>query len=151
MFLNVIFYDIFCDMLPHGSEEISLFPKMTTPQFLFYFGIFLENLTAGYALQNSHYFRNRIPGWKRDQDVNMVFGNLTFLNLKIKLRCNLQKQFLNPSLDIANQNLSPIFRTPHEMVSSFIDRMTCSTQNHADILLRKQTFLKPHRNNSMRQ
>jgi hypothetical protein len=37
------------------------------------------------------------------------------------------------------------------MVSSLIDRMTCPAQNHADILLRKQPFLKPHRNNPMRQ
>jgi hypothetical protein len=37
------------------------------------------------------------------------------------------------------------------MISRFIHRMTCSAQNHADILLRNQTFLKPHRNNSMRQ
>ena len=150
MFLNVLPYDIVSDMFPHGSEEVSLFPKMTTPQLLLYLRKLLENLTAGYALQNPNDLRNRIPRWKRDQDVNVVFCDLTLLHLKIKMSGNLQKQFLNPVTDVPNKYLFPILRTPYKMISRFIYRMTCSAQNHADILLRNQTFLKPHRINSMR-
>ena len=151
MFLNVLPYDIVSDMFPHGSEKVPLFPKMTTPQLLLYLRKLLENLTTGYALQNPNHLRNRVPRWKRDQDVNVVFCDLTFLYLKIKMSGNFQKQFLNPVTDIPNKYLLPILWTPYKMISRFIHRMTCSAQNHADILLRKQTFLKPHRNNSMRQ
>ena len=55
IFLNVLPYDIVSDMFPHGSEEVSLFPKMTTPQLLLYLRKLLENLTTGYALQNPEY------------------------------------------------------------------------------------------------
>ena len=150
MLLNVLPYDIVSDMFPHGSEEVSLFPKMTTPQLLLDLRKFLKNLTARYAFQNSNYLRNRVARWKRDQNVNVLFCNLALLYLKIKMSGNLQKQFLNPVTDVPNKYLLPILRTPYKMISRFIYRMTCSAQNHADILLRNQTFLKPHRNNSMR-
>lgn len=84
MLLNVLPYDSVSHMFSDCCEEVSLFPKMTPPQLLFDLWKLLENLTAGYAFQNSNYLRNRVSRWKRNQDVNVVFCNLALLYLKIK-------------------------------------------------------------------
>lgn len=151
MVLNIISDDLVSYMLTHCSEKISLFPKMATPKFLLNSWKFFKNFTCGNTLQDSYYLCNRIPWWKRNQYMNMVFGYLTSINFKIKVNRDLIKNLLHPVPNVTNKDLLSVFRAPYQMVLSFINCMTCSSQNHAEILMGKQPLLKPPRHIPMRQ
>jgi hypothetical protein len=144
MMLYIFPYDIISDLLSHGSIEIPLFPKMSSPKLLLNFRKFLENLTSGNTLQNSNHSRNRIPWRKRNQYVNMVLTYFTAIYFKIKMARYLFKKLSYSRANLLNKNLFPLFRTPDQMILSFINCMACCSQTHAVILWGNQPFLKPY-------
>ncbi len=122
MFLDIIFYNIICYLLTYSSKRISLFPKVTGPQFFFNLQEFLKNYTSRYPFQNSNYFSNRLSCWKKNQNMNMIFRNHTFFYFKIKLISYLIKNFLY-FLTISPMNIISIFRAQYKMIFCFINRM----------------------------
>ena len=143
-------YHIIGDLLTNCSKKISLFPKMTSPEFFLYFWKFFKNLTARYTFQNPYDFRNGIPWWKRNQNMNMVFGNFAAVDFKIKMTRYLNEKFFNPRSYFLCQYFFPVFRAPDQMILCFINRMACSFQCHAVTLIGKHPFLKPHGKSPMR-
>jgi len=150
MILNIFSYHIIGDLLSNCSIKIPLFPKMTSPKLFFHFWEFFENLTTRYTFQNTYDSRNGILRRKRNQNVNMIFGNFTTVNFKIKVTRYLHEKFFNPRAYFLCQYLFPVFRAPNQMILGFINRMACSFQWHAVILIEKHPFLKPHRKSPMR-
>ena len=146
MILYIIPYYIISYLFTPCPIKISLFLKMTSPELLFNFRKFLENLTIRNAFQNSNYSGNRISRWKRNQYVNMILRYLTSLYFKIKMTCNFIKKLFYPRANFINEDLFSIFRAPNQMIFSFINRMTCSSQGHAVILWAKHIFLKSYGN-----
>jgi len=140
MMLNISSDYIVCYLFPNGSEEISLFPKMTSPKLFLNLRKFFENLTARYAFHNPYYFRYRISGRKRHQYVDMIFSNFTSIYLKIKVLCYLNKKFFDSFLNVASEYLFPIFWTPNQMIFRFINRMACSHDIHAGHFIWKSAF-----------
>ena len=130
MLLNILLYNIVGQMFPYCPKKISLLPKMTSPQLLLDLGELLENPTSRNTLHYTNYSGNRITGRKRDQYVNIFFRNLTLVYLKIKLTGNLIEKLFHSCTYIATKYLLPIFRTPNQMILSFIYSMACSFQTH---------------------
>ena len=146
MAFNIFSYYFVSYLFTNCSKEISLLPKVTTPQFLFDLWKLFKNFAPRNALQYPNNFCYRIPGWKRYQNVNMIFCNLTSINLKIKMLANLFENLFCTLADIFCNNFSSILWAPNQMILSFIYRMTCSLQAHAYMVGGKQYFLKPYRN-----
>ena len=116
---------------------------MAAPKLFLGFGEFLESLTAGNTFQNSIHSRNRIPRWKGNQYVNMILRYFPTVYLKIKMAGHLQKKPFCPWANFINKDLFPILWTPYQMVLGFTNRMACSFQAQAVILLGTHPFLKP--------
>ena len=145
MMLYIFPYHIISDLFSECSKEVPLLPKVASPKFLFRLGKFFENCTARDTLNYSNYFGNRIPGWKRNQEMSMVLCYFTAVYFKIKMAGDLFKELLHPCANSFNQNFFPVFRTPDQMILRFINRMARSFQAHAGILKGKPPFLKPCR------
>lgn len=126
------------------------FALLASPKFFLNLRELIENLTARYTFQYSNYFRHRISRWKRYQYVNVIFRDFTTVYFKIKMARYLKKKLLHPWTDFINKNLFPVFRTPDQMILGFINRMACSFQTHASILLGKQPSCKPYRKTPIR-
>jgi hypothetical protein len=139
-------YDIISDLLFHSSIKIALFPKMTSPKLLLNFRKFLENLTSGNTLQNSTHSRNRIPWRKRNQYVNMVLTYFRAIYFKLKVARYLFKKLSYSQANLLNKDLFPLFRTPEQMILSFINCMACCSPAHTVIVWGNHPFLKPYRN-----
>ena len=145
MMLYIFPYHIIRDLLSDCSKEVPLLPKVASPKFLFRLGKFFENSTARDTLNYSNYFGNRIPGWKRNQQVNMVLCYFAAIYFKIKMARDLFKKLFYPCANFFNQDFLPVFRVPDQMVLGFINRMARSFQAHAGMLKGKPPFLKPCR------
>jgi hypothetical protein len=150
MILNIFSYYIIGDLLSKCSIKIPLFPKMTSPKLLLYFWEFFINFTSRYTFQNSYDSGNGILRRKRNQNVNIIFGNFTAVNFKIKMTRYLNEKFFNPWSYFLFEYLFSVFRAPDQMILSFINRMACCFQCHAVILIGKHPFLKSHGKSPMR-
>ena len=148
--LNIFPDNIVSYLFSNCYIEISLFPKVTSPKFFFYFRELLKNYTSRYAFYYSNNLRYRISWRKGYQYVNVIFRYFTSIYFKIKTTCDFIKKLLNSFLNIALKNLFSIFRTPYEMVFGFIYRMACSFNSHTAILMGKRPFYKPYRYNPIR-
>ena len=150
MMLNVFSYYIVCNLFSNCSEEITLFPKMTSPKFIRNFRELFKYLAARYAFDYPNHFRYRIPWGKRYQYVNVIFRYFTSIYFEIKMTCYFKKKLLYSWSNFFIKDLFSIFRTPNQMILGFINRMACSFQWHAVTLIGKHPFLKPHGKSPMR-
>ena len=132
---TMVFYIVSNDLcgyfIANCSDKISIFPKLSTPQFLFYFGVLLKYHTSADALEHPYYFGNRIPRWEGQKDVDMVFCNLKGIYLKIVMLGNLLKDLFHSLSNIISQDPFSVFRGPYQMIFRIIDRMSSSFQYHA--------------------
>ena len=131
MVFNIVSNHLCGYFIANCSDKISVFPKLSTSQFLFHFGMLLKYYTGTDALEHSYHFGNRVPRWKGQKNMNMVLSYLKGIYLKIVILGYLFKYFLYSIPDVASQNPLSIFRSPHQMVFRIIDRMARSFQLHA--------------------
>jgi hypothetical protein len=74
--LNVSSDDIGRDLIPHGPNKISVFPKLSTPKLLLHLRVFLENHTGTDALEHPNHLGNAVPRRKRQENMNMIGTDL---------------------------------------------------------------------------
>lgn len=118
-------------LVSDGSDKISVFPKFSTPQLSLYLRIPQKYLSCTHALQNPHYFSNRISGRNARKYVHMILGYLNLLYLTVS-RCQyLFKQLLYRISYLFFQYPLAILRCPYKMVSRIIYRMAHSFEGHA--------------------
>ena len=83
------------------------------------------------ALQNPYHLGNRVPWWKTQKDMHMVFCDLKGIYLKIVILGNLLKDLFHSLSNIIPQNPFSVFRGPYQMIFRIVDRMRSSFQFHA--------------------
>ena len=144
MIFNVIPYHIIGNLFSNCSVEISLFPKVASPKLILNFRELVKNLAARYTLYYPYHFRYRVSWGKRNQYVNVIFSHCTSIYFKIKMTGYFIKKLFYSWLNVFNKYLFPIFRAPDQMVFGFINRMACSFDTHAGILMGMYPFYKPY-------
>jgi len=129
--------DISFNHLPSHSVtncpgEISVFPQLPRPQSLFQPGELAEQSPPTVALDDSDHFSNRPGRRERDQNLNMLHAHFQFDNFKSIVLTYLPDQLFRSFLNLHPlKYILPIFRTPDQMVTRIIDRMTRPLEPHA--------------------
>src|SRR4030043_1526332 len=131
MILNILPNSLRRYSIPYCPSKVPVFPELSSPQFPFHFGVFLEYYTRAYALQHSHYSAYAIPRRKRYKNVYMVFYYFHGVNLKPMICGYLLKHPLRFLPNITSQNPLPVLRSPYQMILRVISRMTGSLHLHA--------------------
>ena len=113
-------------------SEISVFPQFPTPQPLLQSWELAEQPPSTVALNNPHNFPYR-PRWpKRYQKMNVFFHDLHLHNFYAVRLADLPYHLSRSFPDLLPlKDLLPIFRTPHQMISRVVDRMTRPLDAHA--------------------
>ena len=118
-------------LITYGTNEISVFPKFSSPKLSLYFRMLLENHAGTNALKHTHNSRDAIPRRKRQKYMNMICRNFQCVYLKLMICGNLLKNILYSLPYISMQYQFPILRSPYQMIFGVIYRMTGSSQCHA--------------------
>jgi hypothetical protein len=127
-----VFSDHLCRyFVANCSDKVSIFPEFTTPKLPFHFRMLLEYYAGTDALQHPYHFGDRVPRWKGQKDMDMVFCNLKGVYLEIVSGGYLFKDLFRSLSEISTQDPLSIFRGPHQMIFRIIDRMAGSLQFHA--------------------
>ncbi len=116
------------------SHKIPILPKFSSPQFLLYLWKFIKYLTRCNTLQHPNYVSNRIPRWKTQKYMNMIWSHSQFLNLKPMMRCNVGKDFSNSFPNILSLNPFSVLRHPDQMVFRVVNRMSTPSDCHAALI-----------------
>ena len=106
----------FISKFTNRIHKISICPKFATPQFLFYFRMFLEYFSRNYTFYHPDYLACTHFGNRLNQKMNMIFvcPNLKKMNLISLL--NLKTDFFHRHINcFTNYNLS-IFRWTNIMI-----------------------------------
>lgn len=134
MVTYILSYNIFRYFISYRSCKVSIFPKLSAPQLLFYLRVFSKYLRGRSCLQDTHNLGNRVS-WRKGQEyMHMVFCYFHYVYLKFIRLTYLFKISLNALLDICPHYPFSVFRGPYKMVFCIIYSMTCSSCAHAYIL-----------------
>jgi hypothetical protein len=131
MIFYIFLYGFTRYLIPNGSDKISIFPKLPTPQFSLYLWISQKDLLCTNAFENSHHLTNRISGWYRCKYMDMIFRYFHFLNFTVSCFQYLFKELLNRISQLFFQYPLAIFGCPHKMVSCVVHCMAHSFDGHA--------------------
>jgi hypothetical protein len=134
MVLNIAFDHLRRDLITDSADKVAILPKLSTPELLAQLGKFLAQSTRRNALQEPDDFGNRVPGRKIQEQMDMVFRHLHFLNLTLEIRGDLAEQFGGAVPNIFAHNPSAVFGCPYEMVCGIVNGMTGTLDRHPAML-----------------
>ena len=141
--LKILLYRIARHFVSDCSNEIAVFPKLSTPQLTLHLRISPKDLFRAHALQNPHYLTNRaFWGYARNY-MHIIGGYLYFQDLTIPCCKNLLKQFFRYLSDFLLQDPFAILRCPHQMIARIVDRMAHSFDSHAAYYTRLLRYCNP--------
>ena len=73
------------------------------------------------ALHRLHEAMNTVLRMNLDERVHMVRHHFEFYQVGLTLRRDIAKDRLEPFVHAANENLAPVFRTPHDVLLARVD------------------------------
>jgi len=120
MVLKVVSDYFLGDFVSGGSGEVSVFPEFTAPEFFLHFRVFGKDYAGADTFQNFHHPGDAIAWWKREKNVDMVFGHFQHIYFKIMVCRNLLKNILHRLLDIAPKNPLAVLRRPDKVIFGVI-------------------------------
>ena len=142
--LEILLYRITLHFVSDCSNEIAVFPKLSTPQLTLDLGISPKDLFRAHALQNPYYLTNRVFWRYARTYMHMIGGGyLYFQDLTIPCCKNLLKQFFGCISQLLLQDPLAILRCPHDMVARIVDRMAHSFDSHAAYYTRDLQYCNP--------
>src|SRR5659263_58285 len=106
----------FISKFTNRIHKISICPKFTTPQFLFYFRMFLEYFSCNYTFYHPDYLARANFGNRLNQKMNMIIicPNLKKMNLVSLL--NLKTGFFQSHINCFTDYNPSIFRWTNIMI-----------------------------------
>lgn len=134
----VLFNYITRHSVAHCPGEVPVIPHFSGPKAPFQPRELAKQLPRTYAFEHSYDLPYRSFRWKRQHDMYMVSGHLKLDKIQFVFFANFSKQlFRSFPYFVVPENVAAPLRTPHKMVSRFINRMTRSLQCHALCYCRK--------------
>ena len=133
--LDISFNHLLSHSVTDCSGEISVFPQLPRPQSLFQSGELAEQSPPTVALDNSDNLSNRPGRRERNQNVYVFQAHFQFDNCKPIVLTYFPDQLFRSSLYLRPlKYILPIFRTPYQMVTRIINRMTRPLEPHASFI-----------------
>ena len=137
MCLIMMIFDVTLDqirrnLIPHRSDEISILPKLSSPQLLPHFRKFLKHFTCRNTLQHPYDLSDRISRRKTQEQMHMVRRHPHFLNFKSMVLRNLRKYLSHPFPYITSLNPFPVFGRPDQMIFRIVNRMRYPPDSNED-------------------
>jgi hypothetical protein len=130
--LDIPFNHLLSHSVTDCPGEISVFPQLPRPKSLFQSGELAEQSPPTVALDDSDHFSNRLGRRERDQNVYVFLAHFQFDNFKPIVLTYFLDQLFRSFLNLHPlKYIFPIFRTPYQMVTRIIDRMTRPLEPHA--------------------
>ena len=130
MIFDVTPDQIRCNLVSHCPCKIPILPKFSSPQLFLHFWKLLKYLAGRNTLQHPYYFRNRIPRWKAQEDMDVIQCHPHLLNLKTIMLRHLQKYLLGFVPYIFSLNPFPIFRRPYQVVFCVVNGVRSPSDSH---------------------
>jgi hypothetical protein len=131
MVFNIVSNHLCSHFVTNCPDKITIFPEFSSPKLFLHLRMLMKYNAGTDALQHSYHLGNRVPWWKAQKDMNMVFCYLKGIYLKIVILGNLLKGLFHSLSNIIPQNPFSVFRSPYQMIFRIVDRMRSSFQFHA--------------------
>ena len=122
--LNIVSYRL-CRYVSSRAKIVGWCPQMVGSHLRFEFRKRHPKLTRRDALENLNGIGHRDCWWQRDKKVNVVGRHFTGQQVKALVGCDLGKKCEEVLSDFANQNISAVYRSPHDMVCRLTDTTYC--------------------------
>jgi uncharacterized protein with PIN domain len=135
MMLDIFLNHITSHTVSHRPRKVPVFPKLPSPQSPLHRRELAEQLSGSVTFDDPNNLTNRSLRGKRHQNMNMLHCHLHLDNLKPILLTNFSYQLLRSFPYIPTfQYLLAILRTPDQMITRVVDRMTRSLDRHASVI-----------------
>ena len=131
MVFNIVSNHLCGHFITNCSNKITILPEFSSPKLFLHLRMLMKYHAGTDALQNPYHLGNRVPSWKAQKDMHMVFCDLKGIYLKIVILGNLLKDLFHSLSNIIPQNPFSVFRGPYQMIFRIVDRMRSSFQFHA--------------------
>src|SRR5690606_2474659 len=127
--------DDFCGhLIPHRTNEISVFPKLSTPQLLVHAWEILPNDLGAHRFKHLNHPGNGILWREGEKEMYMVFFNLHLGNFKSMVVGNFLKHLMDSAPNRLIEHPFSILGSPHQMEFCIINAVTRSLKAHAPTL-----------------
>jgi hypothetical protein len=135
MVLNILLNHFTSHAVPNRPHKIPVLPQLSRPQTSLQRRELAEQSPCTVAFYNSNHFSNGSLRRKRQQNMNMFHCHLHLHNFKSILLSNFTDQLLRSfPYFLTVKYFLPILRTPHQMVTRIVNRMTRSSDRHACLI-----------------
>ena len=122
------------DLVPHRPNKIPIFPEFSAPQTAFDPWELAKDGAGASALKPRHDLCDGVAWREGTKNMDMVWTHLHLFNGDVVLLCNIGTKFLYPPLNLAWQNITPVFGRPDQMVLCIVDSMRCASKNHTVLI-----------------
>ena len=135
MMLNILPHHITSHTVSNRARKIPVLPQFPRPKSLPQPCELAKHTTRTLTLDDPYYFPNGKLGRKRYQNVDMIKRYFHLDNTETVFLADLLHQLSRsfPKI-LALKNFLPIFRTPYQMVTRIVDRMTRSLDCHDSLI-----------------
>jgi hypothetical protein len=136
MMLDIFLNHLTSHSVTNRAGKITILPQLTTPKTPFERRELAEQLPCANAFDDTNHFTDRTFRGKRKQNMYMVQRNLKLNDLKAISLAYFTDQLFRSSLQLRTlKKLLTILRTPNQMVTRVVDRMTRSFYTHTSFYI----------------
>ena len=116
LFPDVILYRCLIAMLAYCAREITVAPKLPTPQLLFDLGTQPEYFSSRYTLYHGYQFRDAIHRHRLHQEMNVVLIHSYLQKSYLVSLLNLQTYIANYPIHRLIKHYTPVLCRKHQVV-----------------------------------
>jgi len=132
MMLDITLDNLTSHPVSDRPGKISVLPQLPRPQSLFHARELAEQSPRTNTFYNPYHVPNRPSRRKRDEDMHMFLRHFHFDDFKSVLLAYLPNQLFRSFLDLRPlKYIFSIFRTPDQVITRVVDRMTRPLEGHA--------------------
>lgn len=132
--LNIPLNHICTHLVSNRLRKISILPKFSSPQLLFHLWKLIKNLTRQYTLQHPNQVSYRIPRWKTQNYMNMIWSYSHLLDFKPMVPPYLQENLSNSSPNTFSLNPFSVFWRPYQLVFRVVNPMCTPSDCHGSLI-----------------
>ncbi len=135
MMRNILFNYGTSHTVPDGPRKIPVFPQFPRPKFLLQPWELAEQTPRTLTLNDSDNFSYRSARWKGQKQMHMLYRYFHLDYVKSIILADLSDKLSRSFPKIRPlKNLLTVFRTPYQMITRVVDRMTRSLNCHDDLI-----------------